>query len=95
MQKNYELLAILDPDTDEGKMTGTIEATLEEAGVGLGKKDVWGLRTLAYPINGKSRGRYVLFNITSESGAKIKNLNNELRILDGLIRFSLIVQGGE
>ena len=53
----------------------------------------WGSRKLAYPINYKTEGYYVLMSFTSEP-AFPKELDRILRITDGIMR-SLIVCKGE
>ena len=53
----------------------------------------WGGRKLAYPINYKTEGYYVLMTFTSEPSFP-KELDRVLRITDGIMR-SLIVCKGE
>ena len=53
----------------------------------------WGTRKLAYPINYKNEGYYVLMTFTSEP-AFPRELDRKLRITDGIMR-SLIVCKGE
>ena len=53
----------------------------------------WGSRKLAYPINDKEDGYYVLMNFTS-GNAFPRELDRLLRINDGIMR-SLIVCKGE
>ena len=53
----------------------------------------WGSRKLAYPINYKTEGYYVLMTFTSEPSFP-KELDRVLRITDGIMR-SLIVCKGE
>ena len=53
----------------------------------------WGSRKLAYPINYKTEGYYVLMSFTSEPSFP-RELDRKLRIADGVMR-SLIVCKGE
>ncbi|NTV30833.1 30S ribosomal protein S6 [candidate division WWE3 bacterium] len=92
MNQQYELLAVIDPDMDEATVTSSVEKAISELKITQGKKDVWGLRTLAYPINSKNRGRYILYELSTSEGASIQELNRELLIIDGVIRFNLVKQ---
>ena len=47
--------------------------------------DVWGKRKLAYPIDYKTEGYYVLINFTSEPEF-IKELDRNYNITDGILR---------
>ena len=47
--------------------------------------DVWGKRKLAYPIDYKTEGYYVLINFTSEPDF-IKELDRNYNITDGILR---------
>ena len=53
----------------------------------------WGTRKLAYPINFKNDGYYVLMSFTSEPTFP-RELSRKLRIADGVMR-SLVVCKGE
>ena len=53
----------------------------------------WGTRKLAYPIDYKTEGYYVLMTFTSEPSFP-RELDRKLRIADGIMR-SLIVCKGE
>lgn len=92
MEKKYELLTVLDPDINEATVVGAVESAIKELEISVDRKDVWGLRTLAYPINSKNRGRYILFELTAANGKNIQDLNRELLITDGVMRFNLVKQ---
>ena len=62
-------MVIFDADLDEEKIRSDIEsrlAGLEKAGAERGYVDVWGKRRLAYEINHKIEGYYVVFQFRSE-----------------------------
>lgn len=61
--KNYETVFILTPVLNEGQVQETIEKfrqVLKENSAEIIHEENWGLRKLAYPIQKKSTGFYVL-----------------------------------
>ena len=87
----YELMFILDPTLDEETTNATVDTVkgiIEGEGT-LGEVDVWGLKKLAYPINKKSEGYYVV--IQFESAPEFpKELDRRLKINDVVIRHIII-----
>ena len=66
---NYETVFIVNPDLDEEKteaVVAKIKALIESAGK-IDSVEVWGKRKLAYEINDKTEGYYVLVNFSSKS----------------------------
>lgn len=89
---NYELLYIIDNDaSDEAKEAtmAKIAAVITDNGGTVDSVDKWGTKRLAYPINYKSEGYYVLVNF-SAAAALPSELERVLRITDGVIRFTVI-----
>ena len=65
--RHYEMLTILSPDVEDLKEeAGKIEEVVRNLGGNVTKTDMWGKRPLAYPIEKKSEGNYVLFNFDLE-----------------------------
>lgn len=66
--RKYEMLVILDAaaDSDQAGEITQIEELIKRLGGAVSKTDVWGKRTLAYPIRKQSEGYYVLFNFELE-----------------------------
>ena len=61
--KNYETVFILTPLLNEAQVTETVEKfrqVLKENGADIIHEENWGLKKLAYPIQKKSTGFYVL-----------------------------------
>jgi small subunit ribosomal protein S6 len=69
------------------KFTGLIEKNGGE----LVKVDKWGKRRLAYPINKRNEGYYVLVNFKAEPAVS-HEVERVLRITDEVIRHMVIVQ---
>ena len=84
---NYEVLFIIDPALEDEKKEATIEAVKEIiASEGeVGNVDVWGMRKLAYPIQKKSEGYYVVIEFQGNPSLP-KELDRRLRISDNVMR---------
>ena len=92
---NYEVVYIVDPAQGEegiASIVASFKALAEQNGSAV-EVEEWGTRKLAYPINYKNDGYYVLMSFTSEP-AFPRELDRILRITDGIMR-SLIVCKGE
>ena len=89
--RDYELLFVLDPDlTEEQKaeMIENIKAIIAADGE-AGEANVWGDKKLAYPINKKSVGYYVV--LPFKAGAELpKELDRRLRISDKVMRHIIV-----
>ena len=84
---NYEVLFIIDPALEDEKKEATIEAVKEiiAADGEVGNVDVWGMRKLAYPIQKKSEGYYVVIEFQGNPTLP-KELDRRLRISDNVMR---------
>lgn len=92
---SYELLYIIDNDlSDEAKenLVAKISAVVTDNGGTVDGVDKWGTRKLAYPINYKSEGYYVLVNFTAPATLP-SEVERVLRITDGVVRFWLLKIG--
>ena len=88
---NYEVVFILNPNLDEeatAAMVAKFKTLVEQNGT-LAEVEEWGKRRLAYPINDKNDGYYVLMTFTSAPSFPLE-LDRIFRITDGVVR-SLIV----
>ena len=65
--RRYEMLILMSAELEESKEeVEKIEEVVRNLGGEIAKTDVWGKKTLAYPIRKKNEGVYVLFNLTLE-----------------------------
>ncbi len=65
--RKYEMLAILSAETDnQEEESERISGVINNLGGNVLKKDLWGKRQFAYPINKKTEGFYVLFDFELE-----------------------------
>ncbi len=95
LSANYELMYIIDPAQGEEGIAATIakfQTLAETKGASAIEVEAWGNRKLAYPINYKSEGYYVLMSFTSEP-AFPKELDRVLRITDGIMRSMIVCKG--
>lgn len=85
----YEVMYIGTPDAavdDITKLNEAIEQMITKEGGSVVKTDNMGRRKLAYPINKKTEGHYVLFEI-EDSGQTIAELERRMRVNDTILRF--------
>ncbi len=89
----YELMYIIDASLEEAprkELIDRINALITNNGGELIKVDEWGKRRLAYPINYKNDGYYVLINFTA--GSELPHeIERVLQISEAVLR-QLIVK---
>ena len=90
MQKiinKYETIFVLDPALSEEEITALQEkfTSLIASSGEVESVDVWGKRRLAYPINYKTEGYYVLVNFSSDPDFP-RELERVYGITEGVIR---------
>lgn len=88
---NYETVFIINPDLDEEKTNAVVEkfkALIESAGT-IENIDIWGKRKLAYEINDKNEGYYVLVNFSSKSDFPAE-LDRIYKITEDIMRSIII-----
>jgi small subunit ribosomal protein S6 len=85
----YELMYIAVPESSEEEvaaLTEGISKSFTEQGGTVLKVDNWGKRRLAYEIEKKREGWYVLFELEG-TGKEILEVERRMRINDAIIRF--------
>ena len=84
---NYEVLYIIDPNLGEEATAAMVEKfkTLIEANGTIAESDEWGKRKLAYAINDKPEGYYVLVKFSSAPDFPAE-LNRVMKITEGIMR---------
>ena len=94
--RDYELLFVLDPSLDEETKANLVETvkSVINAGGEAGEADVWGERKLAYNINKKSTGYYVVVPFKAEAELP-KELDRRLRINENVMRHIIVCQDEE
>ena len=87
----YETIFVIDaslPEEQINAISDKFKAMIEANGT-VESVDVWGKRRLAYPINYKTEGYYVLVNFASEAEF-VSELERVYNITDGLLRTIVI-----
>ena len=88
---SYETIFIIDASLEEDSIKALTEkftALISKNGT-LESVDEWGKRRLAYEIDDKSEGYYVLANFKAD-GDFPKELDRQFRITDGILRTIII-----
>lgn len=86
----YELMLIIDPYLEEEATAALVEKGQEQIkrrGGDVTNVDTWGKRRLAYPINKKDEGYYVLYSFEGKmEGSGISELERTLRLDEKVVR---------
>jgi small subunit ribosomal protein S6 len=93
--RQYELMVILDPETEERTVGTTMErflTVITKDGGTVDNVDVWGRRRLAYDIKKKSEGIYTVVNFTAEP-ATAQELDRQLNLSESIMRTKLLRPG--
>ncbi len=94
--KSYELLLIITPDRDESEaeaLSANVQGIIENGGTLL-KVDAWGKKRLAYPIQKRTEGYYVLY-IFESAPSFIAELNQSLRVIEAIMRHMIVLYEGD
>ena len=92
---NYEVVYIIDPAQGEEAIAATVEkfkALTEQHGCSAVEVEEWGKRRLAYAIDYKTEGYYVLMSFTSNPDFP-RELDRVLGITDGILRSMIVCKG--
>ncbi|HET7054439.1 MAG TPA: 30S ribosomal protein S6 [Solirubrobacterales bacterium] len=89
-QREYELVLMLDPGQDAPARDAVLDETkkqIEAAGT-LKHENAWGLRKMAYEIDGRNEAdyRWLRFEAPTEL---LGELDHNLKIADGVLRFRI------
>lgn len=86
--RKYEVMVIIDPDTDDRQVNPILEQytkVITNAGGTIENVDVWGKRRLAYEIQKKTEGIYAVIGLTSEPDA-VKEMDRLFSINEAIMR---------
>jgi small subunit ribosomal protein S6 len=88
--REYELVLMLDPEIPEERREQIASEAREriESGGSLKHDNAWGMRKLAYEIRQRTEADYRLFRFET-GGELLDELNHNLRIADGVLRFRI------
>jgi len=86
----YDLIFIVRPATPEDeikKVEHAVEHACSEKGGKIEKTEHWGTRKLAYRVAKHREGIYVYFQIRTNHGELIHELERRLRVQDSVIKY--------
>jgi len=75
--------------TQVESLADTYAALIEESGGSIAKREMWGLKTLAYRIKKNRKGHYVMLDMEAEPAA-VNELERQMRLSEDVIRFLTI-----
>ena len=88
----YEVVFIVDPEAEDAevmKLSESVQKIITDQGGTIVKIDMWGRRQMAYEINHRKEGSYVLLEVEG-SGAEIAELERRMRVNDRVLRYMTI-----
>lgn len=91
--RDYEMMIIIDPTlVDERNIAVNVDKLLQvvpNEGGSLEKVDIWGKRRLAYDINKRSEGIYVVVTMKA-TPATAQELDRQLTLNEAILRTKLL-----
>ena len=91
-KRTYEVIFIVDPDTGDDEvmqLSEGVQKIITGQGGSITKTEMMGKRQLAYEINHKKNGTYVLREVEG-SGAEIAEVERRMRVNDQILRYMTI-----
>ena len=91
-QREYELVYVLQPDMDEASILEFTERVGQAVAAQNGTvltSEMWGRRTLAYPIKRFFEGNYILCHLQMDPGGTT-DVDRLLRLNESVLRYLLI-----
>lgn len=90
--RNYETIFILNPDITEeevSSITDKVKSIIETQQGIIENIDIWGKKKLAYEVNKKREGYFILIHFLSCENLP-KELDRNLKIMDNVIRHIIV-----
>jgi small subunit ribosomal protein S6 len=91
-KRTYEVIFIVDPtagDEEVTRLSDGVQKIITDQGGNIVKTEMMGKRQLAYEINHKKDGIYVLLEVEG-SGAEIAEVERRMRVNDQVLRYMTI-----
>jgi small subunit ribosomal protein S6 len=91
-KRTYEVIFIVDPDTADDevmRLSEGVQKIITTQGGSITKTEMMGKRQLAYEINHKKDGTYVLLEVEG-SGAEIAEVERRMRVNDQILRYMTV-----
>ena len=91
-KRTYEVIFIIDPNAEDAevmRLTEAVQKIITDQGGSITKTEMMGKRQLAYEINHRRDGVYVLLEVDG-SGAEIAELERRMRVNDRILRYMTV-----
>lgn len=91
-KRTYEVIFIVDPtagDEDVMRLSEGVQKIITGQGGNIVKTEMMGKRQLAYEINHKKDGTYVLLEVEG-SGSEIAEVERRMRVNDQILRYMTV-----
>ena len=88
-ERLYDLIFIARPATPEDelkKVIGTLEHAVAEKGGKIEKTEHWGTRKLAYKVAKHREGIYIYYQVRTNHGELVHELERRLGVQDAVIK---------
>lgn len=92
-KRKYEMMIVLHPDISEEEILKKLEKIkklIEKNKGEIFHEDVWGRKELAYPIKKQTVGFFYVLNFTSQEAKRFKEIDENLRLDNQVLRHLLI-----
>lgn len=91
--RHYEIVFLVHPDQSEQvpAMVERYEGIITKNGGKIHRKEDWGRRPLAYPINDLHKAHYTLLNVECDLES-LEELKNTFKFNDAIIRYLVMKQ---
>jgi small subunit ribosomal protein S6 len=92
MNRIYEEIFIIRPDATEEEIAPIVDqvkTTVTNAGGTVDKEERWGVRKLAYRVEKRNEGYYVLLQFTAGSQT-VKEVERRLRVNDAVLKYMTV-----
>ncbi|TDT31221.1 30S ribosomal protein S6 [Naumannella halotolerans] len=90
--RKYEVMVILQPETDDRQVTPILEkflSVITKGGGTVDNVDIWGRRRFAYEIQKKSEGIYAVIDLTAKP-EDVKELDRQFSINEQVMRTKVL-----
>lgn len=87
----YEMMVIIEPEVEDHKaLVEELQEVVRNLGGEIGKVDVWGKKTLAYPIKKKTEGFYAVFQFKLDP-SQVAELDRIMKLRSQVMRHMVVL----
>lgn len=85
---NYQLTVVIKNDVEEKERKALLDS-LTKNFEKVEKEDLWGVRSLAYPIEHQQKAYYAYFEFSADP-TKISSIDKSLKLNEDILRYLII-----